>query len=191
MQQVNKAFAMQAIASHGRPCNHAVMADTSQPIPDSSAQRPLRIRAHSKRDPRTQFGGLPFRVVKGKKGNEIQVLLVTSRETKRWIIPKGWPMDGLTPADAAAQEVWEEAGARGKGYDVCLGLYSYRKWMSEDLSLPIIVAVFPVKVSALEDDYPEASERRRKWMSLKKAASKVEERDLRQLIATFSVDRLR
>lgn len=154
-------------------------------------QRPLRIRADSKRDSRTQFAGLPFRVVKGKSGKKIEVLLITSRDTKRWIIPKGWPMDGMTPAEAAAQEVWEEAGARGQGYDVCLGLYSYRKWMSKDLTLPVIVAVFPVKVETLTEDYPEASERRRKWMSLKKAASKVDERDLRQLIATFTLDRLR
>ena len=156
-----------------------------------SPQRPLRIRADSKRDPRTQFAGLPFRVVKGKKGKRVEVLLVTSRETQRWIIPKGWPMDGMTPAEAAAQEVWEEAGARGRAYDTCLGLYSYRKWMSEDEALPVIVAVFPVKVRTLEDTYPEAGQRRRKWFSVKKAASKVEERDLRQLIETFSVDRLR
>lgn len=163
------------------------MSDTSQP----TVQRPLRIKADHKRDPRTQFAGLPFRVVKGKKGKRVEVLLVTSRETRRWIIPKGWPMDGLTPADAAAQEVWEEAGARGRGYDVCLGLYSYRKWLSEDDFLPVIVAVFPVKVRELADEYPEVAERRRKWFSLKKAASKVEERDLRQLIETFTVDRLR
>ncbi len=156
-----------------------------------SPQRPLRIRAESKRDPRTQFAGLPFRVVKSKKGIRVEVLLVTSRETKRWIIPKGWPIDGMTPAEAAAQEVWEEAGARGRGYDVCLGLYTYRKWMNEGVTLPVIVAVFPVEVRVLEDEYPEASERRRKWMSLKKAASKVEEHDLRQLIATFTLDRLR
>lgn len=163
------------------------MADTSLP----NAQRPLRIKADSKRDPRTQFAGLPFRVVKGKSGKRIEVLLVTSRETQRWIIPKGWPMDGMTPAEAAAQEVWEEAGARGKGYDTCLGLYSYRKWLSDDEFLPVIVAVFPVKVRELAKDYPEATERKRKWFSLKKASTKVEERDLRQLIATFSLERLR
>lgn len=159
--------------------------------PPVTSQRPLRIRADHKRDPRTQFAGLPFRVVKGKKGKRVEVLLVTSRETQRWIIPKGWPMDGLTPAAAAAQEVWEEAGARGLGYDVCLGLYSYRKWLSDEDFLPVIVAVFPVKVHHLVDDYPEAAERRRKWFSLKKAAAKVEEPDLRHLIETFSTDRLR
>ncbi len=159
--------------------------------PPLTPQRPLRIRADDKRDPRTQFAGLPFRVVKGKSGKRIEVLLVTSRETRRWIIPKGWPMDGMTPADAAVQEVWEEAGARGQGFDVCLGLYSYRKWMSDDVTLPIIVAVFPVKVRSVEEDYPEVAQRKRKWFSQKKAASKVEERDLSQLIATFALDRLR
>jgi 8-oxo-dGTP pyrophosphatase MutT (NUDIX family) len=167
------------------------MTDTSHLDPDANPQRPLRIRAESKRDPRTQFAGLPFRVVKGDKGKSIQILLVTSRETKRWIIPKGWPMDGMTPADAAAREVWEEAGAIGKAYDVCLGLYSYRKWMNDDTALPVIVAVFPVKVRRLEKDYPEVAERRRKWFSLKKAAQKVAEKDLQQLIATFSLDRLK
>lgn len=164
---------------------------TTIPDADANPQRRLRIRAESKRDPRTQFAGLPFRVVKGKKGKQVEVLLVTSRETKRWIIPKGWPMDGMTPAEAAAQEVWEEAGATGKPYDTCLGLYSYRKWMSKDLTLPVIVAVFAVKVQKLEKDFPEVGQRRRKWFSLKKAAAKVEEKDLRQLIATFSVDRLK
>lgn len=189
MQQVNRGYVIWRYTGDcvapARVTSRS-MSDTSSPSP----QRPLRIRAASKRDPRTQFAGLPFRVVKGKKGKRVEVLLVTSRETRRWIIPKGWPMDGMTPAEAAAQEVWEEAGARGKAYDVCLGLYSYRKWMSEDEMLPIIVAVFPVKVRELAEAYPEAGERRRKWFSLSKAAAKVAERDLRQLIATFTVDRL-
>ena len=154
-------------------------------------QPPLRLRSGSKRDPRTQFAGLPYRTVKkgGEKG--VEVLLVTSRYSKRWILPKGWPMDRMTPAEAAAQEVWEEAGARGDVHDICLGLYTYDKWMSEAETLPIIVAVFPIRVRELAEDYPEAGERRRKWMSLKKAASKVEERDLKQLIRSFSLERLR
>jgi len=154
-------------------------------------QRPLRIKAASKRDPRTQFAGLPFRVAKGGGGKRVEVLLVTSRDSRRWIIPKGWPMDGMTPAAAAACEVWEEAGARGKVFELCLGLYSYQKWMDDALTLPIIVAVFPVQVSELADDFPEAGLRKRKWMSLKKASGKVDEPDLRQLIATFSPDRLK
>jgi 8-oxo-dGTP pyrophosphatase MutT (NUDIX family) len=162
------------------------MAENSAP----AIQSPLTIKAASKRDPRTQFAGLPFRIAKAGGGKRVEVLMVTSRDSRRWIIPKGWPMDGMTPAAAAAQEVWEEAGATGRVYDHCLGLYSYEKIMDDDLILPIIVAVFPVKVRKLEKDYPEAAQRKRKWMSLKKAANKVEEPDLRQLIATFSVDKL-
>lgn len=154
-------------------------------------QSPLRLRTGSKRDPRTQFAGLPYRLVKIKGAKRVEVLLVTSRFSGRWILPKGWPMDRMTPAEAAAQEVWEEAGARGDAHDICLGLYSYDKWMSKSETLPVIVAVFPIRVREMADDYPEAGQRRRKWMSLKKAASKVEERDLKQLIRSFSLERLR
>lgn len=154
-------------------------------------QSPLRLRTGSKRDPRTQFAGLPYRLVKIKGAKRVEVLLVTSRFSQRWILPKGWPMDRMTPAEAAAQEVWEEAGARGDAHDICLGLYSYDKWMSKSETLPVIVAVFPIRVREMADDYPEAGQRRRKWMSLKKAASKVEERDLKQLIRSFSLERLR
>ncbi len=155
-------------------------------------QPPLRISAGSKRDPRTQFAGLPYRTVRKKNGEKvIEVLLVTSRFSGRWILPKGWPMDRLTPAEAAAQEVWEEAGARGDAHDICLGLYTYNKWMSDEETLPVIVAVFPIRVRELADEYPEAGQRKRKWMRLKKAAAKVEERDLKQLIQSFSLEKLR
>ena len=154
-------------------------------------QPALRLSKGSKRDPRSQFAGLPYRVVKKNGQKRIEVLLVTSLHSKRWILPKGWPMDGRTPAEAAAEEVWEEAGARGDVHDICLGLYTYRKWMSEDEELPVIVAVFPIRVRNLAEDYPEAGKRHRRWMSLKKAASKVEERDLKQLIRSFSLERLR
>jgi 8-oxo-dGTP pyrophosphatase MutT (NUDIX family) len=157
----------------------------------TAEQPPLRLRTGSKRDPRTQFAGLPYRVVKKNGQKSIEVLLVTSRFSRRWILPKGWPMDRMTPAEAAAQEVWEEAGARGDVHDICLGLYAYDKWMSADETLPVIVAVFPIRVREVAEDYPEADQRKRKWMSLKKAASKVAERDLKQLIRSFSLERLR
>lgn len=156
-----------------------------------SVQRPLRLMTVSKHDPRTQFAGLPFRVSKTDGGKGVEVLMVTSRDSRRWILPKGWPMDGMTPAAAAAREVWEEAGAVGRVYDICLGLYSYQKVMESAVMLPVIVAVFPVRVRKMENDYPEAGQRKRKWMSLQKAASKVDEPELRQLIATFTLDRLR
>ena len=75
---------------------------------DTSHQAPMRLRAARKQDPRTQFAALPYRRRKG----QVQVLLITSLDTDRWILPKGWPMDGCTPAATAAQEAWEEAGIR-------------------------------------------------------------------------------
>ena len=138
----------------------------------------------TKRDVRTQFGALCWR----KRGDEVQVLLVTSRRTRRWILPKGWPMHGEAPADAARTEAWEEAGATGKVGDFCVGIYSYAKEV-EDTTLPVVVAVFPLKVKDTAGDWPEKTERRRKWFSQKKAASLVDEPELKALIRNFDPQR--
>lgn len=154
-----------------------------------SIQTPLRIGGAAKRETRTQFGALCFRRKKSTKAG-FEVLLVSSRDTGRWIIPKGWPVDGETPAAAAAMEAWEEAGVRGRVYEVCVGHYSYLKWIDEEMSLPCIVGVFPVEVLRLDDDYPEAAQRKRKWLSPKKAAQKISEPELRQILLGFDPDRL-
>jgi 8-oxo-dGTP pyrophosphatase MutT (NUDIX family) len=154
----------------------------------SPPQAPLRISVAAKRETRTQFSALPYRL---KKKGEIEVMLISSLDTGRWIIPKGWPMDGMRPAEAAAQEAWEEAGIRGRVYDEVIGLYSYAKWLDEELSIPCIVLVFALEVSRSDDAYPEAGQRKRKWMSLKKAAQRVDEPELKQIIATFDPSRLR
>jgi 8-oxo-dGTP pyrophosphatase MutT (NUDIX family) len=152
-------------------------------------QTPLRIGAASKRETRTQFGALCYRRTDKKKSG-VEVLLVSSRDTGRWIIPKGWPVDGETPAAAAAMEAWEEAGVRGRVHEVCLGHYSYLKWIDEEMSLPCIVAVFPIEVLRLDDDYPEAAERRRKWLTPKKAAQRLDEQELREIVQSFDPARL-
>ncbi|MCU4653688.1 NUDIX hydrolase [Roseibacterium sp. SDUM158016] len=152
-------------------------------------QTPLRIGAAAKRETRTQFGALCYRRAKSKKSG-FEVLLVSSRDTGRWIIPKGWPVDGETPAAAAAMEAWEEAGVRGRAHETCIGHFSYHKWIDEELSLPCIVGVFPVEVLRLDDDYPEAQERKRKWFSPKKAAQRLSEPELRQIVQSFDPARL-
>lgn len=144
-------------------------------------QQPLRLSDAGKRDVRTQFGALCWR---RRKGN-VEVLLITSRRRKRWILPKGWPVDGATPCEAAETEAWEEAGVHGTAKPVCLGIYSYSKLLDKNESLPCVVAVFPVKVKELAEDYPEKSERRRKWFTLKKAASVVAEPELAMLLSGF------
>jgi 8-oxo-dGTP pyrophosphatase MutT (NUDIX family) len=150
-------------------------------------QHPLRLGGAGKRDTRTQFGALCYRVRK----SEVQVLLISSLTTRRWILPKGWPMDGLTPADAAAQEAWEEAGVKGNVFDMCLGIYSYNKMIEPMVVLPCLVVVFPLEVKKFEDIYPEAGLRRRKWFSLKKAATRLAEPELQQILRDFDPKRLR
>lgn len=129
----------------------------------------------------SQFGALCWR----EKDGKVQVLLVTSRRTGRWIIPKGWPMEGETPSRAALTEAEEEGGVDGKVKAQCLGLYSYTK--HPDLKDPqdCVVAVYPVKVRRLKSRWPEQAERDRKWFSQKKAAKEVDEVELSRLISAF------
>ncbi len=143
-------------------------------------QRPIRVGDADKRELRSQFGALCYRLRAGK----VEFLLITSRGAGRWIIPKGWPMDGETPAGAAATEALEEAGAQGKVGEQVLGFYSYFKTHKGD-DLPCVVAVFPLKVKKLLKDYPEKSQRKRRWVSRKEALSLVDEPELRRLIKDF------
>lgn len=142
--------------------------------------RPVRTSGHGKRGVRTQFGALCWRM----RGGKPEVLLVTSRRTKRWIIPKGWPMNGETPTKAASQEAWEEAGVKGEASGQCLGIYSYLKDI-DGADLPVIVAVFPVEVHKQKAKFPEARERKVKWMRPKRAAKSVAEPELRDILRSF------
>ncbi len=144
-------------------------------------QLPLSISSASKRESRSQFAALPFRVVDDK----LQFLLVTSRRSKRWILPKGWPENGMTPARSAAKEAWEEAGVLGTAYDMCLGVYSYEKILPDSPDLPVIGLVYPLKVKTIKSNFPERKERRRKWLSPKQAAGRVDEPELKRILKTF------
>lgn len=157
---------------------------TEKPDPmaiEGPKQLPILLKGARKTDVRSQFAALCYRMRKG----EPEVLLITSRGSQRWIIPKGWPMAERTPAKAALQEAWEEAGVKGRVFDRCLGLFSYTKDISETESLPCVALVYPVFVTSLEKDYPEKGERRRKWFSPKKAAGKVAEPELKKILKTF------
>ncbi|MEL7131922.1 MAG: NUDIX hydrolase [Pseudomonadota bacterium] len=143
-------------------------------------QLPLVLGKAKKADVRTQFAALCYRV----KNDKVQVLVVTSRRTRRWIIPKGWPMDGLTPGDSAAQEAWEEAGVVGRADQRPLGMFSYNKDMGDD-ALPVAAMVYAVKVKSLASDFPEVSERTRKWVGRKKAAQMVDSPELARILRDF------
>lgn len=144
-------------------------------------QPPLSLLGARKGDVRTQFAALCYRVRRGK----VQILLITSRRTKRWIVPKGWPMEGKTPAASAGIEAWEEAGVRGTPSDTALGVYAYGKNMGDADELPCVVLLYPMLVKSLAKKFPESGERRRRWVSRKKAAKLVAEDDLARLIVNF------
>lgn len=144
-------------------------------------QQSLALKRGTKRSVRTQFGALCWRVKRGK----VKVALVTSRRSRRWILPKGWPVNGTTPAAAAAVEAFEEAGLEGEVRDLCLGVYSYRKRRRGTGALPCVVALFPLAVTKTHKAWPEAHQRTRVWVRPEKAARMVDSPELAQILHNF------
>ncbi|MFV0622877.1 DUF47 family protein [Sphingomonas sp. ac-8] len=132
-----------------------------------------------------QIAALPYRTDGTAIDAPVRVLLVTSRESRRWVIPKGNLDKGLRPHEGAAVEAEEEAGVRGLVCPTPLGQYRYRKRRRNGASLMIDVEVFPLAVSQELGAWKEQSERERRWFSLTEAADAVEEPDLRDLIRSF------
>lgn len=112
-------------------------------------------------------------------------MLITSRETKRWVIPKGNIGSGLTAHRAAAEEAEEEAGIVGAVCPTPLGSFRYRKRRRNGAQLMVDVEVFPLAVTRELDDWKEKGQRERRWFNLHDAANAVEEPDLRDLIRSF------
>jgi 8-oxo-dGTP pyrophosphatase MutT (NUDIX family) len=127
---------------------------------------------------RRQYAALPYRL----EGDETEVMLVTSRETHRWILPKGWPEKKLTGPQVAAKEAMEEAGLIGEPADRPVGSYSYHKRLNNGRDVPCGVDVFPLRVERLLDDWPERQQRERRWFTLPQAAMAVEEGELVTLL---------
>ncbi|HRY08304.1 MAG TPA: NUDIX hydrolase [Hyphomicrobiaceae bacterium] len=125
-----------------------------------------------------QYAALPY--IETRDG--LLVCLITSRGTKRWIIPKGWPKVGVTPSDMGAREAKEEAGLKGTVSDQPIGSYRYRKRLHLFASVMCRVSVYPLLVEAQSYDWREKAERRLQWMSTKKAAKRVSEPELAKLI---------
>lgn len=113
-----------------------------------------------------QYAALPVR--RGPGG--IEVLMVTSRETRRWIVPKGWAEPGLDPHTLAAREAWEEAGIRGQVAEEPFGTYRYGKRLTHGKSVTCHVSVFLLAVEEELADWPERAERDRRWFTAGQAA---------------------
>ncbi|MFE0018081.1 NUDIX hydrolase [Mesorhizobium sp. NPDC059054] len=130
-----------------------------------------------------QVAAIPFR--KGADGG-IEVMLVTSRQTQRFIVPKGWPMSGKSGRKAATIEAREEAGVVGKTLKQPAGSYSYWKRLETNFAR-VNVTVYLLTVSEELVNWPEARTRQRAWLKAEDAATLIDEPELATLLKTLRV----
>ncbi len=130
-----------------------------------------------------QFGALPYRI-DDRAG--LQILLVTSRDTGRWVVPKGNPMPFREGHETAAEEAFEEAGVKGEIVSAAIGSFRYRKRRRLLPPVNAEVRLFPMRVVRLLDEWPEAHQRRRQWFTREEAAAAVAESGLKRLILSFA-----
>ncbi|MBB3455793.1 8-oxo-dGTP pyrophosphatase MutT (NUDIX family) [Rhizobium sp. BK313] len=136
-----------------------------------------------RRPPRQQYAALCYRMK--KKTGELEVLLLTSRDTGRWVIPKGWPMPGKLSHEVAAREAFEEAGVRGTVETEPLGAFSYAKVLKDGIQVPCRVQVYALDVNDLAKNFKEKGERSIEWVSCSEAVKRVREPELRDIILAF------
>ncbi len=132
-----------------------------------------------------QFAALCYRRRRDKTGDRFEVLLITSRDTGRWVIPKGWPMEGRTGPQVAAREAYEEAGMHGAIREEALGHFAYGKVMKGGLRVRCIVQVHAMEVRSCAKKFPERNQRTLGWFAPEEAAGLVAEPGLRKLLASF------
>jgi 8-oxo-dGTP pyrophosphatase MutT (NUDIX family) len=133
-----------------------------------------------------QVAALPYRL---DHEGRMEVMLITSRRTQRWVIPKGNPMKGMQAQESAACEAFEEAGLIGLAAPEAIGIFCYRKRRSSGAELK--VTVFPMLVTDEAKDWPERQERERRWLDPKTASVLVHAPGLKKLILAFEPKRLR
>ena len=129
---------------------------------------------------RRQYAALPFR-----RDGEIEVLLVSSRETRRWVLPKGWPMKGRKPHAAAKREALEEAGVVGRIAKTPVGDYHYVKRLKNGAQQLCSVTVFPMEVDRQRKRWQEMDQRTTRWFPLQEAVEAVDEPELRRVLKAF------
>jgi 8-oxo-dGTP pyrophosphatase MutT (NUDIX family) len=128
---------------------------------------------------RIQYAALPYRL---NRRSRTEIMLVTSRGTQRWIIPKGWPQRGRAAPDSAAHEAFEEAGVVGSVGRRSVGSFSYEKRLRNGAVVVCEVRVFPLKVTRQTKQWPEKDQRQVKWLPAKEAAEIVQEDKLSEII---------
>jgi 8-oxo-dGTP pyrophosphatase MutT (NUDIX family) len=129
-----------------------------------------------------QVAALPWR--RGEHG--VEILLVTTRTTKRWLIPKGWIMDGKADHEAAAIEAFEEAGVLGVIESSPVGIYRYMKILRSGKARPVKVKVYCLAVQEVLQNWPECAERERRWLPLQQASKMIGEPELLPVVQKFA-----
>lgn len=130
----------------------------------------------------TQYGVLPFFLAEGE---EPCFLLITSRGTGRWVVPRGGLIPGLDPMQSAEREAFEEAGIVGTIGAEPVGHYSYVKWRKRRGDLPATVTLFPLAVDKQARHWPERGQRDARWFTRERAVAAVDEPELKAIIAGF------
>ena len=120
-----------------------------------------------------------------------EILLITSLTTRRWILPKGWPVEGLSLADSAAREAFEEAGVEGEVGATPLASYHYLKERKEGGGIPCRVDVFGLQVTAQKAEWPERGAREIAWLAPDQAARRISEPGLRAILVDFHIPQRR
>jgi 8-oxo-dGTP pyrophosphatase MutT (NUDIX family) len=129
-----------------------------------------------------QFAALPFRTGK----DDLEILLITTRKTRRWSIPKGWPINRTAPHETAVIEAYEEAGVRGEIGKKQIGRFRKRRQKKKQ-SVLCEVQIFPLEVTHQQNDWPEKRERSRMWVAPRKAAKLVKKPGLRRAIEDLGI----
>ena len=117
----------------------------------------------------------------------LEILIVTTRQSRRWIVPKGWPIKRLTPSKSAAREAFEEAGVRGKIGARAIGVFRYKKTAGENGADPDYeVTIFPLLVRRQSATWPEYGQRVVQWVDPEKAMSLIRDPELRAIVEKFA-----
>ena len=133
---------------------------------------------------RVQYGALPYRL---DESGSLEILLVTTRTTRQWIIPKGWPIKDLSGSQTAQQEAFEEAGIRGKTHSRAVGTFSYLKRLDDSrTTVTCEVKVYPLFVKRQFKRWPEMSQREVRWFTPQAAKKAITISQLKRLIAKFA-----
>ena len=131
----------------------------------------------------TQYGVLPYRV---DDEGKLEFLLITSKERRRLVVPKGNPIPFMLNYESAAREAFEEAGVEGRIATMPIGAYRYEKRRRAAGATPAIVNLYPLLVTRQAVDWPERGQRALRWFSPAEAAEAVEEPELSVIIMSFS-----